>query len=369
MSAEASEFERLVAAAEVLCNERRPREAEPPAAAALAIGERWGDAAGAEVARAALALADVRVELGAFSEAEALSRRALRALDQPGVVDEAVAGRLRVRALCAVGSALRCQGRYRDAEQPLREALELAERRFGNDDLAVGEAANNLAVLYKYTARFDEAERLYRRALQIVEAGNGGDDLKATLWHNLGGLEHSRGRNALAEPAARRAVEIRTRALGADHPVVAADAAALAAVLDALGLTDEAEALFRQALDTFRRLLGPRNYEVAINANNLAALHYRRGDHEQARALWELALDIKRELLGLGHPEVATTIVNLGVLAAKSGDNDHARSLFEQALQILGPEVGADHPVRKAATANHANLDELDDPAPAASRP
>ena len=102
----------------------------------------------------------------------------------------------------------------------------------------------------------------------------------------------------LAEPAARRAVEIRTQALGNDHPAVAADGAALAAIPDALGRHDEAEALLRRAFEVFTGLLGPIHYEVGVNANNLAAVCYRRADHQQARALWEQALEIKSELLG-----------------------------------------------------------------------
>ena len=36
----------------------------------------------------------------------------------------------------------------------------------------------------------------------------------ATLYHNLGGLEHARGRYTRGEPWARRAVAVRERALG-----------------------------------------------------------------------------------------------------------------------------------------------------------
>jgi tetratricopeptide (TPR) repeat protein len=68
----------------------------------------------------------------------------------------------------------------------------------------------------------------------------------ATLYHNLGGLEHARGRYARVEPWARQAVAIREQALGPEHPAVAADVAALAAILDAQGQEAEAEALYRR---------------------------------------------------------------------------------------------------------------------------
>jgi hypothetical protein len=54
--------------------------------------------------------------------------------------------------------------------------------------------------LCRYSGRFDEAERLYRRALAIMEKALGPEHVEvATLYHNLGGLEFSRGRYAPGE--------------------------------------------------------------------------------------------------------------------------------------------------------------------------
>jgi hypothetical protein len=70
-------------------------------------------------------------------------------------------------------------------------------------------------VLYKYTGCFREALRLYRRALTIAVKVLGPEHPEvATLCHNLGGLEHARGRYARGEPFARRSVAIREKALG-----------------------------------------------------------------------------------------------------------------------------------------------------------
>ena len=70
-----------------------------------------------------------------------------------------------------------------------------------------------------------------------------------------------------------KALAIREKKLGPEHPDVAADAAALAAILDGQGKREEAEALFRRALNVFERIYGPHHYEVAVNLNNLGALH------------------------------------------------------------------------------------------------
>jgi len=77
-------------------------------------------------------------------------------------------------------------------------------------------------------------------ARTILTANHGPEaSVLASLYHNLGGLEHARGAFATGEPLARRAVAIRTRTLGPEHPDVAADMAALAALLDGQGKYDE----------------------------------------------------------------------------------------------------------------------------------
>ena len=62
---------------------------------------------------------------------------------------------------------------------------------------------------------FDEAEILFRRSLATIERELGGQHPDvATIYHNLGGLEHLRGNYADTEPIARHAVQIREKALG-----------------------------------------------------------------------------------------------------------------------------------------------------------
>jgi hypothetical protein len=92
----------------------------------------------------------------------------------------------------------------------------------------------------------------------------------ASLHHNLGGLEFSRGRYAAGEPHARRAIAIRKRVLGAQHTSVAEDRAALAAILDGAGKKKEAERLYRSVLPLFE---GARmRYDVAVNLSDLGTL-------------------------------------------------------------------------------------------------
>jgi tetratricopeptide (TPR) repeat protein len=134
----------------------------------------------------------------------------------------------RVWSMTNLGDLYRQNGRYREAEALLRQALATAEQVFGPNDPNVLVILNNLAVLYKCIGEFDEAEQLYKRALAMIEREPEVDDEKvATLYHNLGGLEHTRGRYAEGELLARRSVQLREGTLGPNHVELAADLAAL----------------------------------------------------------------------------------------------------------------------------------------------
>ncbi len=85
-------------------------------------------------------------------------------------------------------------------------------------------ALNTLGLLYKELARYDEARVLYRRALSLLTSlpDPSSDDI-ATLYHNLGGIEHAAGDHAAGEPLARQGLAIRTSGPGSDPRLVAAD--------------------------------------------------------------------------------------------------------------------------------------------------
>src|SRR5262249_61664516 len=113
--------------------------------------------------------------------------------------------RRRVCALVEAAEAYRHRACYRKAESLLRQALAIAAKAPGRDDLAVATLLNNLAVVRKDQGRFAEAGRLYRRALPLLEQALGPEHPEvASVYHNLGGPEAARGEDARGEPVARR---------------------------------------------------------------------------------------------------------------------------------------------------------------------
>jgi len=68
---------------------------------------------------------------------------------------------------------------------------------------------------------------------------------------------------AEAEPLFRKALEIRERVLGPDHPDTATSYNNVAFNLNAQGRAAEAELLFRKALEIRERVLGPDHPDTA----------------------------------------------------------------------------------------------------------
>ena len=244
---------------------------------------------------------------------------------------------IRLEALARVGTALRCAGRYTEAEAWFLRAIERAES--VNRELPA--ALNNLGMLYKYSGNFDAAEPLYRRALTLVEENS---EFAASLYHNLGGLAHARGDFAAGEADGRRAWEIRRAILGPDHTDTLADACAYAAILDGLERYEESEPIYRHALSIFEERLGPDHLEIAVNLNNLAAVRRERGDLVEAEAFYKRALAMKEKLFGAVHPDTALTACNYASLLDQLGRVEEARPMARAALTALEAALSESHP-------------------------
>jgi len=143
-----------------------------------------------------------------------------------------------------------------------------------------------------------------------------------------------------AVPKARRALEIRERELGADHPAVILSATNLAYALSQTGDYAAARLLYERSVRMSEHFYGPVHPQVAAHLNNLAVLLMDGGEYAEARPLYERALRIWEEALPPDHQQIARVLSNLGVLAKETGDFARARARYEKALQVLQAAPG-----------------------------
>jgi tetratricopeptide (TPR) repeat protein len=206
-------------------------------------------------------------------------------------------------------------------------------------------------------ARFSDAEPLLQRALTIRERVQGPQHPDAaTSLNDLALLYINQGKYAQAELLSQRALAIWERALGPDHPDLATGLNNVAALYKHQGKYAQAEPLCQRALAIDEKALGPNHPDVARDLNNLAALYDDQGKYAKAELLYQRVLAIFEKGLGLDHPDVATTLNNLALPYHEQGKYAPAEPLYQRALPINEKALDPEHPNLATALENYAGL-------------
>jgi tetratricopeptide (TPR) repeat protein len=78
-----------------------------------------------------------------------------------------------------------------------------------------------------------------------------------------------------------------------------------------VGASSEARPLYERALTIREKVLGGEHPDTAITLNSLAAVLTEQGDYEEAQPLYEQALAIREKVLGKEHPDTEMLRENL----------------------------------------------------------
>ncbi|TNN66970.1 Kinesin light chain 1 [Liparis tanakae] len=257
---------------------------------------------------------------------------------------------------------------------------------------------HNLVIQYASQGRYEVAVPLCKQALEDLEKTSGHDHpdvatmlnilaLVAATLNNLAVLYGKRGKYKEAEPLCKRALEIREKVLGKEHPDVAKQLNNLALLCQNQGKYEEVEYYYMRALEIYQSKLGPDDPNVAKTKNNLASCYLKQGKFKQAETLykeiltraherefgsvddenkpiWMHAEEREEQSKGkqkdgssfgeyggwykackVDSPTVTTTLKNLGALYKRQGKFEAAETLEEAAMRSRkqyesGPDGG-----------------------------
>lgn len=238
-------------------------------------------------------------------------------------------------------------GVYTDAERLASLWVATVERLHGKESVEAARALDWLveALLKNGKAGAADTLALAERAVRLKERQLGRDhpDLASSL-DNLGAVHTDRGEMSAAVPLHERALTLRRRAPPPDGPAVADSLDHLALPLILLQRFRDAQ----QALEESQRIReAGANLSPLAQARTLylvALLHRQNGQYAAATPLLDRVLEVRRQLLPPDHPEIRSAIQLQGELSFLQGNIAAARSEWTAALDMAERTLRPDHP-------------------------
>lgn len=196
------------------------------------------------------------------------------------------------------------QGRADEAEPFLNSVVE-ARRRNPEERIALATVLSNRGVARVRLGRFADASQDLREALELTEAEVGPDN--PMLAYPLGGLSRTQQARELwaeAEASLERALAVRTAAYEAPHALIATSLEALGTFLLGRGRLEEAGTRLTAALEMRRELLAPDHPDLAGSMVAVGRVRLEQGDSVGALHLLSEGHEILVDQLGADHPRV-----------------------------------------------------------------
>lgn len=277
------------------------------------------------------AYAELDRRLENFTDAEAMSRRALQIQERAfGPEHFQVAVTLRGIATIHV-----IRAKYQDAEAVYRRSIEIMRRAGRTTNSTYGETLVDLGWVYLNQRRISDANDIFQQAIASLE-GSVGPESPATAYayYSLAIVRTRESSYPEAEALHRRALAARQRIFGDQHPITSTSIMELALTLTAQGKASDAWPLFEQAISGFQRSLGDGSQMLALAIDHYAGARLRRGDFSQAETLARRGLEIRERSLGPDHLRTGWSLARVGVALEQQNKLDEALPYLRRATAL-----------------------------------
>jgi TonB family protein len=200
----------------------------------------------------------------------------------------------------------------------------------------------NATVMKLYgEGKYDEAIPLARRALELREKALGPDhkDL-VPLLANLGELFRSKRKYSDAESYFARALKVNEKAFGKDDLSTAQLLEKLAVVVYEMRDERRAEDLFQRALTMREGLQGAEHLDVAQTAFNLAEVYRLRREYQKAEPLYQRVIRIREEMKGSNNAELIKALNAYATLLFSVNRRDEGLQIQKRIAELSsGPRM------------------------------
>ena len=234
--------------------------------------------------------------------------------------------------ICMINNSL---GNFEESILNCEKSISSYEKLYGKNSDTLVEPLINFGVALQNKANYLNSIDYFRRAVNIELGSQKRETLIANIYNNMGVSFAYAANYTEAEKFYLKAIEIREKIYGKDHPQVAL-------VLNSLGMTYTLQNKFELAESTLLRGLniridvyGEENLTTIRSYLNVAAFYGYFNESEKASKIFERVKDPLINQYGLYHPETYKVFVALSSYYSGLGNNFNKSEEYGlQALEI-----------------------------------
>ncbi|MBS1953910.1 MAG: tetratricopeptide repeat protein [Cyanobacteria bacterium SZAS-4] len=222
---------------------------------------------------------------------------------------------------------------YKESKKYYLQSLELA-RKAGKDTPQVAESQARLAAVCVAMNNIKEAEVYEKAALELALAAkrSGHPNESVTVcMEDLAGAYLDEAPASDQEYCYKKAIEIREKVFGVNHPNLARSYGSLAALYLDKGRYAEAAPLITKSMGITSRSVGSGNYSLPKQILHHAILKYDRGDKAAAEKMIQIAEDIETKTKSDRYRSTREQF--MAIICADRGDLKQAEELYKHAIK------------------------------------
>lgn len=235
-----------------------------------------------------------------------------------------------VKILTCAGAMSICVNEFDSALTYLKRAMELEERLFSPYHPYRLSTIKNAANACKALGDTVQAEQLLKQSLEISEKVGGSlDNEVAQIYSELGSLCAAKCDWKPAIEYHSRSLEMRENMLCQIHPDIADSCCDLGNAYNNLGELEKAKTFLERSLG-IRGLLFKRTHpDVGTSFFRLGEVYNKLDDHQTGLNLLERAVEIRTQNFGVQDPDTLASIKLLGNSFARLGELRRAKDLYQ----------------------------------------
>lgn len=207
------------------------------------------------------------------------------------------------------------------------DALKICSK--NGDELNMARAYNNIGITLGYNMKTEEGMQLLTKALEIRQRILGEDHpLVATCYNNMGGCMAVAGDNNKCIEYYEKGLQIRLKVLGENNESTAKSYTNLGAQLGEMGEIDKAIEHTKKAISIAVQLKNEYTRFAATCYDNLGVFYNQKGMHDLALVNCKKSLAIRKKMYGENHEDVAMSYNNIAIVYYALGGDDN----YQQAI-------------------------------------